>query len=157
VFDMKKYQAFFERRLEGNHIKRCHGDLKADNIWIESGGLECDERPETCVRILDCIDFKPLFCMIDTLSDIALLIVDIQARTSNLDLANATIDEYLRISGEDEEAARYLLAYYLVEKAIIGTVNSFIDDKDEKLGKSYTKVARQRMDDLMNRIQDKSD
>ncbi len=149
---MKKYQAFFERRLEGNHIKRCHGDLKADNIWIESNSPHCHERPETCVRLLDCIDFKPLYCMIDTLSDIALLIVDIQARTGNLDLANAIIDEYLRISGEDEETARYLLAYYLVEKAIIGTVNSFIDDKNEELGDGYTRVVHQRLDELMNKL-----
>jgi aminoglycoside phosphotransferase family enzyme len=152
VLNMKKYRAIFERRLDENCIKHCHGDLKTDNIWIEADSPQCNERPETCVRILDCIDFNPLFCMIDTLSDIALLIVDIQARTDNLELANAIIDEYLRNSGEDEEAARYLLAYYLVEKAIIGTVNSFIDDKNEKLGTSYTRVVHQRQDELINRI-----
>ncbi len=149
VLDRKKYQELFERRLKGNNIKRCHGDLKSDNIWIEADGLRCNERPETCVKILDCIDFKPLFCMIDTLSDIALLIVDIQARTGNLNLANAIIDEYLLISGEDEEAARYVLAYYLVEKAIIGTVNSFIDDKNEELGTRYNRVVHQRLDELL--------
>ena len=149
VLDIKKYQVFFEGRLDKNRIKRCHGDLKADNIWIDSDRLECTERPEACVKILDCIDFKPLFCMIDTLSDIALLIVDIQARTGNLDLVNALIDEYLRISGEDEETTRYLLSYYLVEKAIVGTVNSFIDDQDAKLGTSYSRVVQQRMDELI--------
>lgn len=148
VLDIKKYQELFEQRLAGKHIKYCHGDLKANNIWVVP-----DEQPEACVKLLDCIDFKPLFCMIDTLSDIALLIVDIQAHTNNPDLANAVIDEYLRISQEEEEAARDLLAYYLVEKAFIGMVNSYIDNKNGELRMSYAKVVHQRMDELVRRIQ----
>jgi aminoglycoside phosphotransferase family enzyme len=149
----QKYQAFFESRLQGHHIKRCHGDLKADNIWIEPDDLEGDEQPETSVRMLDCIDFKSSFCVIDTLSDIALLVADIQARAGNVHLADAVVDEYLRLTGEDEEAARYLLAYYLVEKAAIGMVNSYIDDNKEELGRSYKDVVDQRLSELISRIQ----
>jgi uncharacterized protein len=156
VLEMEKYQGLFDKRLKEKHIKHCHGDLKADNIWVALDSLQCDEKPEVCVKLLDCIDFNLSFCMIDTLSDIALLVVDIQARTGNPDLANAVIDEYLCISDEDEEAARYLLAYYLVEKAIIGTVNSYIDDKNDVLGTSYTMVVYQRMDELMSKIHNKN-
>ena len=151
ALEMQKYQELFKRRLDEGHIKRCHGDLKADNIWIETGPLYY-LRPETGVRLLDCIDFNPSFYMIDTLSDIALLVADIQARTGNPDLAEAVLTGYLQISGEDEDTARNLLAYYLVEKAMIGMINSYIDDKKEELGDGYREVVRQRLGELMNRL-----
>lgn len=152
AFSEEKYLKLFEKRLEKKRIKHCHGDLKANNIWIEIDGLQCNDQPETCVKLLDCIDFKLSFCMIDTLSDIALLIADIQAYTKNPALADAVIDAYLSISGEDVEEARALLAYYLVEKAMIGMVNSYIDDENDVLGRSYTDVVYQRLDELVSRI-----
>ena len=151
ALDMQKYQELFKRRLDEGHIKRCHGDLKADNIWIETGPLYY-LRPETGVRLLDCIDFNPSFYMIDTLSDIALLVADIQARTGNLDLANAVIDAYLNISGEDGQVADDLLGYYLVEKAMIGMVNSYVDDQDKELGKRYKDVVDQRLGELLKKM-----
>lgn len=152
VFKMEKYRKLFERRSQEGHIKHCHGDLKANNIWIEVGEPQCEEQSGVCIRILDCIDFKLSYCMIDTLSDIALLVADIQARTGNLILANTVIDEYLIISGEDRQEAHDLLAYYLVEKAMIGMLNGYIDDKDEELGERYKDVVNQRLDELVKEI-----
>jgi aminoglycoside phosphotransferase family enzyme len=152
LLEMKTYQELFNRRLEEKQIKRCHGDLKATNIWIAPDSPQCDEQPNKGVWLLDTIDFNSSYCMIDTLSDLALLAVDVQARTDNPDLSNAIIDSYLHLSGEDEESARHLLSYYLVEKGIVGTVNSYIDDNDEELGDGYLKVVYQRLGELMNRI-----
>ena len=153
AFDKQKYRRLFRRRLDEGHIKRCHGDLKADNIWIETGPLYY-LRPDTGIRLLDCIDFNPSFYMIDTLSDIALLIADIQARTRNLTLAEGVINAYLSFSNKikDKEEARDLLAYYLVEKAMIGMINSYIDDKKEELGDGYRDVVRQRLEILAQSI-----
>ena len=145
------YQEYFKRRLDGHHIKRCHGDLKAPNIWIAPISQKCNEQPRKCIWLLDTIDFNPSFCNIDTLSDFAFLVVDIHTRTGSIDLANSIIDTYLRLTQETGEPARYVLAYYLIEKAAVGAAISYYFDQNLLLGNSYLSVAALRLDELMNK------
>jgi aminoglycoside phosphotransferase family enzyme/predicted kinase len=57
----------FGRRIEGNFIKDCHGDLHLDHINIGPKDI--------C--IYDCIEFNERFRYIDTASDIAFLAMDL--------------------------------------------------------------------------------
>jgi aminoglycoside phosphotransferase family enzyme len=75
---IKERQRDFEKRHQDKHIKRCHGDLKTSNLWICSskGTTQTEEQ----FVALDCIDFNLDFCNIDTLSDVAMLAVDLEMR-----------------------------------------------------------------------------
>jgi aminoglycoside phosphotransferase family enzyme len=83
VFEQKRYQKYFKQRTQEHFIKHCHADLKAPNIWIATDEIRSDRKPDTSVWILDAIDFNDIYSNIDILSDIAWLIVDIQARTNS--------------------------------------------------------------------------
>lgn len=144
----------FNNRLERKRIKRCHGDLKAKNIWIESAENSNDE--EYRVRLLDAIDFNPSYCNIDVLSDIAMLIIDIQAVDTHLhehkgmgvgewDLAQFVLETYFAYAKEEKnnETTRLVLIYYLVEKALVRAAVSLFYDRDEypQLGPYFLKIA----------------
>src|SRR5205807_9328190 len=77
------YAELFKRRYQNGHIKRCHGDLKATNLWVRPAQtifLGLKKYPQQLLA-LDCIDFNPEFCHIDTLSDVAMLAIDIEMHT----------------------------------------------------------------------------
>src|SRR6266702_1178340 len=57
----RTYTDSFEERRKAGHIKRCHGDLKATNLWVDPGktrffGLL--NSPQQLLA-LDCVDFNP--------------------------------------------------------------------------------------------------
>ena len=102
--------------------------------------------------ILDAIDFNPEFYNIDTLSDLAMLVIDIQARTKSPSLADLIVEDYLRDTMQQDEVSRSVLAYYCVEKAIVGAAVSIVDDHLPDLGLAFWKVANLRMGDLRRRM-----
>src|SRR5205807_6825134 len=54
----KQYEGLFEERYCTGHIKRCHGDLKATNLWIRPfWGLKILRQLPSQLVPLDCIDF----------------------------------------------------------------------------------------------------
>jgi aminoglycoside phosphotransferase family enzyme len=147
VITQGQYQRCFEQRVREKRIKRCHGDLKAPNIWIEPSPWHYRE-PWKYVWILDAIDFNPSYCNIDILSDLAMLIIDIQVRTKSPVLANLMVEDYLEYTDQMDETARSVLDYYLVEKAFVGAAISIVYDNVPDLGWGYLEVARMRMEDL---------
>lgn len=77
-----------QRRAEG-FARRCHGDLHLGNILLEDG-----------VPVLfDCIEFNDRLCEIDTLYDLAFLVMDLDFR-GRRDAAGRVLSAYL------DEAAR---------------------------------------------------
>jgi aminoglycoside phosphotransferase family enzyme len=128
---------YFEQRKARGHIKRCHGDLKAANIWITQR-----------VQILDAIDFNPMYCNIDTLSDFAMLVVDIQARTKSADLARHMITYYLGLMGQEDDVAQVVLIYYLIEKAIVNAAISIVHDHAPEQGKAFIDIAEIYMKEM---------
>src|SRR6266516_3348325 len=155
VFEQFKYLDYFERRVHEERIKRCHGDLKAPNIWIAPLPLPgtpneywYHKEPWKYVYLLDAVDFNPMYSYIDILSDFAMLVTDIHARTKSLELANQMIENYLELTDQQDKACRLVLAYYLVEKAIIGAAVSILYDNLPDLGLDFLKVASTRMIDL---------
>jgi aminoglycoside phosphotransferase family enzyme len=155
VFNEIKLHQYFEQRVQEGRIKRCHADLKASNIWIaplpQSGTPNeywYEKEPWKYVYLLDAIDFNPMYCYIDILSDFAMLVTDIHARTKSRELANLMIEEYLQLTNQTDKVSRLVLAYYLVEKAIIGAVVSILYDNVPNVGLDFLEVASIRMNDL---------
>jgi len=152
VFAQIQYQQHFEQRVKNKCIKRCHADLKSTNIWIMPYNDSYAEVDDKRVLVLDAVDFNPLYSNIDILSDFATLVVDVQARTKSLSLAKFMVENYLQHTEQEDEVSKSVLAYYLVEKAIVGAVVSILYDSLPALGRSYLKVAEMRMEDLKSLV-----
>src|SRR6266568_1477016 len=80
---------------------------------------------------LELLDFLVNRCNhIDILSDFAMLIADVQAHALSPVPVNEMIDCYLQKTKQDNEVARGVLDYYVMEKAIVGTgISILYDDK----------------------------
>jgi aminoglycoside phosphotransferase family enzyme len=140
----------FEQRCQQGHIRRCHGDLKASNLWV----FPPTHSPMSERRLVpsDCVDFNPEFCNIDTLSDAAMLAVDLEMRLAGIlesenkknntrgrQLARHFVDAYLK-AFEETEAVRPILEYYITEKAIVCSYMSILFDGLPTLGEKYLDV-----------------
>lgn len=136
------YRRYFRQRISQGYIKHCHGDIKSPHIWIASDGSDDD----WTFNILDAIDFNQAYSHIDILSDFAMLVADAKARTDSPALVNAMIDRYLRRTDQDNEEARKVLDYYILEKAIVGTGISILYDKEPQLGREFLSVAENCLD-----------
>ena len=148
IFSQETYQQYFQQRREKRQIKRCHGDLKARNIWIFPSASNKKVNLWEGVRVLDAIDFNPDFCFIDTLSDFAMLVADIRVRTNQQNLANHMVESYLRRTNQLDQPDRFVLAYYLVEKAFIGACVSIMYDDQPTLGLRYLEATGSYLDEL---------
>src|SRR5258708_4660311 len=145
---------YFEQRVAEQRIKRCHGDLKSPNMWIMPKGQWHSKKAQ--VLVLDAADFNPSYTHIDILSDVALLAVDIQARTRSSSLANLFIQNYLHYTEQQDRVSEAVLAYYLVEKAIVGAAVSIVYDNLSDLGLAFLETAEMRLRSLQGGRSDQS-
>jgi aminoglycoside phosphotransferase family enzyme len=145
IFKNNEYPCYFEQRVHQHHIKRCHGDLKARNIWIVSSEHARKKKLPEGVCILDAIDFNSSFCNIDTLSDFAMLAVDFQIRSPYSQIANFMIEDYLYRTGQTGKLSRSVLQYYLIEKAFVGALVSILYDNSPQLGDKYLQAASENL------------
>lgn len=128
------YLCYFKHRIEQGWIRHCHGDLKSTNIWIMSSQEEEREEEQIMqnVKILDAIDFNKIYYNIDVLSDLAMLVVDVQAMIrerlahhpscSSIEstFLRRFIEEYLTQTGQvADDETKFVLDYYCLEKAIV--------------------------------------
>lgn len=141
IFQHFRYLRYFERRKSDKHIKRCHGDLKTQNIWVINTE-PLSKKYWQSVKILDAIDFNPAFSHIDTLSDFAMLVVDVHVQTNSEPLANEMIEFYLRLTQQESKFDRFILNYYLTEKALIRAAVSILHDNEPQLGQRFLEVAK---------------
>ena len=136
------YTSYFDQRHRDGHIKRCHGDLKTTNLWVSPRKI----LPRK-LYALDCIDFNHDFCHIDTLSDIAMLAVDIQQVMSVSGAADAKelalhfLEVYCEEMQEKGICVLPLLKYYMTEKAMVCSYVSILLDSSPELGKRYFSIA----------------
>src|SRR5579884_4022355 len=144
VFSQCRSAGFFEQRQREKAIRNCHGDIKALNLWILPAASQGSSSPCHRVKLLDAIDFNPTYCNIDTLSDFVMLAIDIETRTNPL-LADSLVDYYLTLTKQDNEAARTVLAYYRIEKAIVGAAISIVYDNLPELGLRLLDVAQRHL------------
>lgn len=148
LFNQKHFRDAFEQRIHERRIQHCHGDLKLSNIWI----LPYDEEPSQRIKILDAIDFNSTYCNIDILSDFAMLVVDIQARTSSDMFATEMIEHYLKLTDQVKDSARAVLDYYLIEKALVGAAISVVYDNAPELGLKLLNIAVKRLQSLLSQL-----
>ena len=102
----QRLQPVFYQRAQQGHVRECHGDLHAGNIaWI-------DNKPV----IFDAIEFNAAFRWIDTISELAFLVMDLFAR-QQAELAQCALNRYLEQSGDYQGVA--VLDFYLVYRAVV--------------------------------------
>ena len=140
------YHRYFHLRIDEGHIKLCHGDIKSPHIWIACDGS--DGKQAWSFNILDAIDFNPMYNHIDILSDFAMLIADVQAHAPSPVPVNEMIDCYLQKTKQDNEVARRVLDYYVMEKAIVGSGISILYDDKPQLGRAFLKVAENCLESI---------
>lgn len=77
-----------QRRADG-FVRECHGDLHLSNITHYDGK----------VTVFDCIEFNEPFRWIDTINDLAFLLMDLESR-DEFKLASDVLNTYLEYSGD---------------------------------------------------------
>lgn len=95
-----------EQRQRDGFIKHCHGDLHLGNIIFFEGEVE----------LFDCIEFNDHLRIIDTMNEIAFLMMDLEDHGQN-ELANVFLNRYLDTSGDYEGIM--LLCFYKVYRAMV--------------------------------------
>ena len=98
-------ERFFQRKQQGM-VRDCHGDLHLNNILLLEG------RP----LLFDCIEFNPSLRIIDVISEVAFLVMDLDEHRRQ-ELANLFLNRYLENNG-DYEGLR-LMPFYLGYRAMV--------------------------------------
>ena len=95
-----------QQRKDDGFVRECHGDLHLRNIaWVDHAPLA-----------FDCIEFNPNLRWIDTCSEIAFLVMDLQDR-GRRDFADRFLNRYLELTGDYNGLPVLLL--YLVYRAMV--------------------------------------
>ncbi len=106
----------FDRRIQADKIRECHGDLHLNNIAQVDGKT----------ILFDRIEFNEPFRFVDVMYDIAFTIMDLEAR-GRLDLSNAFLNSYLEETGDWDGLG--VLPLYLCRQAYVrAKVASFLLD-----------------------------
>ena len=98
-------QRLGERRKQG-YIRECHGDLHLGNIVLEGERL----------ILFDGIEFNPGLRWIDTISELAFLLMDIEEK-GLFPIARQVLNSYLEISGDYRGLD--LLRFYQLYRAMV--------------------------------------
>ncbi|MFM0136353.1 bifunctional aminoglycoside phosphotransferase/ATP-binding protein [Caballeronia grimmiae] len=96
---------FDQRRAQG-FVRECHGDLHLQNIALQGS------KP----LIFDCIDFDPRLRWIDVVSDLAFLVMDLEAHDRD-DLATRALNAWLLATGDYAGLKAFRL--YSVYRALV--------------------------------------
>ncbi len=106
----------FQSRIDGKHIRDCHGDLHSGNIFVTDK-----------VCIFDAIEFNDRFRYSDIASDVAFLAMDLDYQ-GRADLSTYFIEQYIKYS-KDAELTKLLSFYKCYRAYVRGKVVSFrLDD-----------------------------
>ncbi|BES69808.1 AAA family ATPase [Marinobacter nanhaiticus D15-8W] len=85
----ERMQETIEQRRADGFVRECHGDLHLSNITHYDGK----------VTVFDCIEFNEPFRWIDTINDLAFLLMDLESR-DEFKLATDVLNTYLEYSGD---------------------------------------------------------
>lgn len=107
-------EALFKERIEHRFIRECHGDVHLRNICFWNNKI----------LLFDCIEFNEPFRFVDTMFDIAYIIMDFDARNCP-DLSNLFLNAYLEQSG-DWEGLQVLPLYNSRQSYVRAKVTSFL-------------------------------
>ncbi len=103
---LKRHEALFALRREEGFVRECHGDLHTEHIIFEGD----------TIHIFDCIEFNKRFRFIDTMSDLAFLVMDLDFLGEGA-LREPLLDTYFsRIS---DRWGPFLLDFYAGYRATV--------------------------------------
>jgi len=113
---LNKYREVFDKRINNNWIRECHGDLHLRNMckWQDK------------IILFDCIEFKEAFRFVDVMYDVAFTVMDLEAK-KRTDLANAFLNTYIEQTG-DWEGLQVLPLYLSRQAYVRAKVNSLVLD-----------------------------
>lgn len=124
--------AFTERKLNG-FIRECHGDMHLRNMALLDGEIV----------IFDCIEFNKNFYLIDVMSEIAFVVMDLEDRQQTA-LARRFLNAYLQISGD--YLGLRVLGFYKVYRAMVRAKVDALRTSQEQAG---TPEYAQTLQDLL--------
>jgi uncharacterized protein len=101
---LQTHETLLERRIAAGMVRDVHGDLRAQHMVIEPGGLS----------IVDCVDFDERLRRIDVAADLAFLTMDLE-RLGARPLAEAVERAYVAHTGDVE--LQGLLPFYACYRA----------------------------------------
>lgn len=107
-------QALFQKRLDQDRIRACHGDLHLGNI--------CEW--ESQIYLFDCIEFNEPFRFVDTMYDVAYIVMDLEL-AGREDLSKIFLNQYVEETG-DYEGLEILPLYVSRQSYVRAKVTSFM-------------------------------
>jgi aminoglycoside phosphotransferase family enzyme/predicted kinase len=102
----QRLERLLAERRAGGFIRECHGDMHLGNMALEQGE----------VIIFDGIEFNPSLRWIDTVSEVAFLVMDLDEK-GRPELGRRFLDRYLARTGD--YAGLRLLRFYQVYRAMV--------------------------------------
>ena len=139
---LAQFKRLLDAREAAGKVRRCHGDLHLRNICLLDG------EP----RLFDCIEFNDQIATVDTLYDLAFLLMDLWHRGFP-EFANLVMNRYL--DQTDDEDGFVLLPFFMAIRAavrahVIATQVAEGGSRPEQLvaeARSYFQLARSLLAD----------
>ena len=103
---LRNLQAAFSTRKKHGFVRECHGDLHLGNIALVDGS----------VTLFDCLEFNPGLRWIDTINDIAFVLMDLRHQRHPY-LSFRLLNGYLEASGDYDGLK--VLDFYCVYRALV--------------------------------------
>jgi hypothetical protein len=123
---LKERVWLFEHRMHEGRIRDCHGDLRLQHIYALDAA---DGSKKAQLVILDRIEFNERFRYSDVASEIAFLVMELDA-AGRSDLSRAFVDAYIQKTGDN--VLKEILPFYACYRAFVrGKVLSFQLDEQE--------------------------
>lgn len=132
--EVQKYKILIQQRKQQGFIRECHGDLHLGNIALF----------DNQVTPFDGIEFNPALRWIDTIDEVAFVVMDLAQRNLKA-FAYRFLNRYLNQSGDYRGIS--LLRYYLVYRALVRTKVAMLRWQQHKKpqdfceAKNYTTLA----------------
>ena len=111
---LTEWSPLIDRRVKAGCVRHCHGDLHLGNV------CEIDSKPV----LFDCIEFNEDFARIDTLYDLAFLLMDLDHR-GHRDWANLVLNRYLDLRPVDAPGVALLPLFLSMRAQIRAKVSYF--------------------------------
>ncbi|QEQ97937.1 AAA family ATPase [Neptunomonas concharum] len=111
----RKLAPVIARRKQEGHIRECHGDLHLGNVTLYHGQL----------RLFDCIEFNLQFRWIDTICDLAFLLMDLEVK-GQYRWSNRCLNRYLELTGDYESLS--LLNFYKSYRSMVRAKVAMLGD-----------------------------
>lgn len=103
---LHSHAGLIEQRAENGSVRDCHGDLRAEHVIVEAGGVE----------VFDPVEFDSALREIDVSAELAFLVMDLFHAGARA-LAGVLVDEYESAGGD--HGGRPLLFFYAAYRALV--------------------------------------